>query len=276
MPSGLELAVYRPSGQLASYVRAFQVLSSDASARVSVLDFAGADVSVPLRFGDPVVIDAPGLPKVPSAAVVGPRFRSVWLRFDGAINQVNVSFYPGAAGALVGVSMSEVVDLVASPDEVWPREFREAVAELDSLPVEERISRLSDLLLAQLEPGRDPGPQVREAVRLIYATRGRVRVRPLADQVNLSVSQLERGFKRHVGVGPKLLARQTRVSALAAEATRARSPDWAWLAYRYGFSDQAHLTREFGDLIGLTPAAFGGIGPDADFLQDAVARRNKD
>lgn len=276
MASRLKYAVYRPSGRLAAYVRAFQVLSTEGSARVSVLDFAGADVSIPLRFGDPVLVDGSEPAPVPSAALVGPRTRSVWLRFDGSIDQVNVSFYPGVAGAFVGVSMPEVVGRMAPPDAVWPREFREAVAELEPLPGDERISRLSDLLLARLEPRREPGTQVREAVRLIYAACGRVRVRWLADQVNLSVSQLEREFKRHVGVGPKLLARQARVSALAAEVIRVRSPDLAWLAYRYGFSDQAHLTREFRQLMGLTPGAFGGIAPDADFLQDAVARPNRD
>jgi AraC-like DNA-binding protein len=273
MSSGLGLAVYRPTGRLASYVRAFQVLSTDGTAPVSLLDFGGADVSVPLHFGDPVVIEGPVLAKVPSAALVGPRVRSVWLRFDGDIDQVNVSFFPGVAGAFVGLSMPEVVDQVASPDDVWPRDFRDAVAELEPLPVAERLSRLSALLLARFEPAREPGPQVREAVRLIDATRGRVQVRSLADRVNLSVSQLERAFKRHVGVGPKLLARQTRASALAAEAMSAPRRDWAWLAYTYGFSDQAHLTREFRELMGLTPAAFGAIGPDADFLQDALACR---
>jgi AraC-like DNA-binding protein len=274
--SRLNYAVYRPSGRLAAYVRAFQVLFTEGPAGVSVLDFAGADVSVPLRFGDHVVIDGSEPVTVPSAALVGPRTRAVSLRFDGSVDQVNVSFYPGVAGAFVGVSTAEVVDRMAAPDEVWPRAFREAVAELQPLPVEERISRLSELLLARLEPRREPGPQLREAVRLIYATCGRVRVRCLAERVNLSVSQLEREFKRHVGVGPKLLARQARASALAAEATRVRSPDLAWLAYRYGFSDQAHLTREFGELMGLTPGAFGGIAPDADFLQDAVAHPNRD
>lgn len=276
MASGLELTAYRPSGRLASYVRGFQVLSTVASSRVSVLDYAGADVLVPLRFGDPVVIEGSEPAMVPSAALVGPRARSVWLRFDGGIDQVNVCFYPGVAGAFVGLAMPEIVGRVASPDDVWPREFREAVAELEPVPVEERISRLSDLLLARLEPAREPGRQVREAVRLIYATCGRLRVRWLADQVNLSLSQLEREFKRHVGVGPKLLARQARVSALAAEATRVPNPDLAWLAYRYGFSDQAHLTREFGELMGLTPGSFGGIAPDADFFQDALARPRTD
>jgi hypothetical protein len=58
MASGLEYAVYRPIGRLASYVRAFQALSTKGSARVSVLDFAGADQSVPLRFGDPIAVDS--------------------------------------------------------------------------------------------------------------------------------------------------------------------------------------------------------------------------
>jgi AraC-like DNA-binding protein len=251
-------------------VRAFQVLTTKAPSRVSVLDFAGADVSIPLRYGDPVVVEASEPAEVPSGALVGPRSRSTSLRFDGAIDQLNVSFFPGAAGAFVAVPMAEVPGRVVSPDEVWPRDFREAAAELEPLPVRERISRLSDLLLDRLEPARAPGAQVREALRLIYATRGRVRVMWLAEHVNVSVSQLERAFKRQVGVGPKLLARQTRVSALAASAMASARPDWAWLAYRYGFSDQAHLTREFRDLMGLTPTAFGGIG-DADFLQDAVA-----
>src|SRR5919198_5975843 len=138
MSSGLTLAEYRPTGQLALYVRAFQVLSTEAAAQVSVLDFGGADVSVPVRFGDPVVVDGPVSAEVPSAALVGPRTRSTWLRFDGSVDQVNVSFFPGVAGAFVGVSMAEVLGRVAPPDDVWPREFREAVAELEPLPVEER------------------------------------------------------------------------------------------------------------------------------------------
>src|SRR5215471_15454184 len=164
MASGLRLTEYRPRGVLASYVRAFQVLSTDASARVSVLDFAGADVSVPLRFGDPVVIDDSRLTPVASAAVVGPRTKAVLLRFDGKIDQVNVSFHPGVAGAFVDVSMAELVGRVAAPDDLWPSDFRDAVAELEPLPVQQRVARLERLLLAHLQPRLAPSPQVREAV----------------------------------------------------------------------------------------------------------------
>lgn len=31
----------------------------------------------------------------------------MWLQFNGTIDQVNISFFPGAAGAFVGLSMPE-------------------------------------------------------------------------------------------------------------------------------------------------------------------------
>jgi hypothetical protein len=67
---------------------------------------------------------------------------------------VNVSFFPGVAGALVGVPMQDVVGCVVSPDDVWPRDFREALAELEPLPLGERVSRLSDSLLARSNGAR--------------------------------------------------------------------------------------------------------------------------
>jgi AraC-like DNA-binding protein len=273
MASPLKMTIYRPGGPLRRYVRAFQVFSMMHPAGISVLDFGGGDVSVPVCFGHRVLVEDWGRVEVPSAAVVGPRRQGVWLRFKGMIDQVNISFFPGTAGAFTGMSMPEIVGRMASPDEVWPRDFREAVAELEPLSAEHRIGRLTDLLMARLEPRREPPAQVREAVRLIRMCRGRVAVRRLADQVHLSVSQLERSFTRHVGVNPKLLARQTRVCALAAEALTPASPGWALLAAKYGYSDQAHLAREFRELIGLTPSRFASAGSDADFLQDAVACR---
>ena len=271
MTSPLTMAVYRPAGRLGLYVRAFQVFAATQPAGAAVLDFGGGDVSVPVCFGDPVLVEDWGGAEARSAAVVGPRRHAVWLRFAGTVDQVTISFFPGAAGVFVGLAMPELVDRVAAPEDVWPRDFREAVAELEPLPTQQRICGLAGLLLARLEPRRDPGPQVREAVRLIRASRGRVTVRGLAGRVNLSVSQLERSFTRHVGVGPKLLARQTRLSALAAEAMTCASPCWAFLAAKYGYADQAHLARDFRELTGLPPSGLARAGTDADFLQDAPA-----
>lgn len=271
MPSPLTMTEYRPTGRLGAHVRAFQVFSVSDPVEVPVLDFSAGDVSVPVCFGAPVLVDSWGRAEVPSAAVVGPQRHATWLRFQGAVDQVNISFFPGAAGAFVDLPMAELAGQMASPDEAWSPDFQQAVADLAPLPTKQRLAGLATLLLARLEPRREPPAQVREAIRLIKASGGCVSVRWLAQQLNLSVSQLERQFTRHVGVGPKLLTRQARVCALAAEAVRPGPGGWASLAAKYGFADQAHLCREFHELTGLTPSAFARVGSDADFLQDALA-----
>jgi hypothetical protein len=176
MTSPLTMTLFRPAGRLGLYVRAFQVFSTTEPAGASVLDFSAGDVSVPVCFGDPVLVEDWGRAEVPSAAVVGPRRQANWLRFQGTIDQVNISFFPGAAGAFVGLSMPELVGQMASPDDVWPHDFREAVAELEPLPPGQRVCGLAGLLLARLEPRREPGPQVREAVRRrVHEGPGRIR-----------------------------------------------------------------------------------------------------
>jgi len=275
MASPVKMTIFRPTGRLAAYVRSFQVLSTASSVRASVLDFGGGDVSVPLCFGNPLLVEDWNRAEVASAAVVGPRQRAVWLQLNCDVDQVNISFLPGAAGSFVGLSMPELVDTMASPDDVWPRQFQQAVADLAPLSAEQRVARLAQLLLSRLEPRRELHPQIREAVRLIREMRGRVRVGWLADEVNLSISQLERNFRDQIGLTPKLLARQTRVAALAADAMRNGPPAWARLAAEYGYADQAHLVRDFRDLTGLRPSEFFGAEPDAEFLQDALARPDR-
>src|SRR5262245_5413362 len=272
MASPVKMTLFRPTGRLASYVRFFQVFSTASSVRASVLDFGGGDVSIPLCFGSPLFVEDWNRAEVQSSAVVGPRRRAVWLQLNGDVDQVNISFFPGAAGSFVGLSMRELVDEMALPDDVWSRQFQQAIADLAPLPAEQRVDRIAHLLLSRLEPRRELPPHIREAVLLIRQMRGQLRVGWLADAVNLSISQLEREFRDRIGVTPKLLARQTRVAALAADAMRNGPPAWAGLAIDYGYADQAHPVRDFRDLTGLTPSELFGAAPDAEFLQDALAR----
>ena len=102
-------------------------------------------------------------------------------------------------------------------------------------------------------------------------------MRWLAGQVNPNISQLERSFTRQVGVGPKLLARQTRLCALAAGAMELAGPAWALLAANYGYADQAYLAPEFRELTGLTPSrlARAGCGQTGQETSTASQAREK-
>jgi len=74
-------------------------------------------------------------------------------------------------------------------------------------------------------------------------------------------------FRQQVGLGPKTFARVLRWQTVLARAqtlARAGQPlSWSALALDAGYSDQAHLGREFRALAGVTPEAYRLARPRA-------------
>jgi transcriptional regulator GlxA family with amidase domain len=71
-------------------------------------------------------------------------------------------------------------------------------------------------------------------------------------------------FRREVGFGPKRYARLARFERALRELRAPCAPPLATVAARHGYADQAHLTREFGDLAGLPPGRLHRMpGPTA-------------
>ncbi len=67
---------------------------------------------------------------------------------------------------------------------------------------------------------------------------------------------LERLFINKVGIGPKRLLRLRRFQAAARALGEPGRGGLAEIALETGYSDQPHLTREFREFAGITPAAY--------------------
>jgi AraC-like DNA-binding protein len=87
----------------------------------------------------------------------------------------------------------------------------------------------------------------------IRAHHGKLRVSNLASQFSCSERQLRRRFIDLIGLSPKALARQLRLSHIIARADKSQCPNWAALAFDAGYCDQAHFNRECRALTGHTP-----------------------
>ncbi|MBV9874872.1 MAG: AraC family transcriptional regulator [Verrucomicrobia bacterium] len=94
------------------------------------------------------------------------------------------------------------------------------------------------------------------AADLIDRARGRARIADIAIAVKLSQRQLQRRFSLAVGLSPKQFARARRLRATALALVKTASTDWAGLAFEMGFTDQSHLTHEFGALTKESPVLF--------------------
>jgi AraC-like DNA-binding protein len=85
---------------------------------------------------------------------------------------------------------------------------------------------------------------------------------------------VQRVFRRYVGVPVKWVLCRYRLQQAALEIESTRDVDFADLAARLGWYDQAHFTNDFGAMLGCTPGEYAARhGPDAETAVRSRFRR---
>lgn len=102
----------------------------------------------------------------------------------------------------------------------------------------------------------DLDAKIVEAVRLIAARFGEIKISEIAEQLNLSQRQLQRRFRDATGLTPKQFARAQRLRAAAIKFLGDAESKLVDCAAELGFTDQAHLSRECASLTGRSPKSF--------------------
>jgi AraC-like DNA-binding protein len=108
-------------------------------------------------------------------------------------------------------------------------------------------------LLSQISYTTSP---VDSAVDLIFEKKGMVSVAEITTAAGIGERQLERLFKKYIGLSPKFYARIIRFSTIF-EYMQQGDPGWAGLAYEAGFYDQSHFIRNFKAFTGEDPSKYG-------------------
>ncbi|ULH17480.1 helix-turn-helix domain-containing protein (plasmid) [Deinococcus sp. KNUC1210] len=206
------------------------------------------------------------LTPVPHAALEGLVTVPAHLYLEGPLRTLRAELYPWAARQLFGWSYPDApLDLLAGAAGRQAAGAAQAIsAALRARDDETALGLLEDWLLAlatghqragQAGRGWTAGVGVQAAVQL-YHSGGLGRMADLADELEVSARTLERQFMEDVGIGAKMLARLIRFETAHNALTHDPQTPLAALAFDLGFFDQAHLTREFRTLGGVTPGRF--------------------
>lgn len=172
----------------------------------------------------------------------------IWTR--GFSRRLVAQLYPWAVQQLFGRALADPSKLAEAPE---AQAIRALLTLGDWSAAQETLEDW--LLRLQHAHATEAGKGVQAAQRL-YATPGQAKIGVLADELNLCPRQLEREFKREVGTTPKTLARLIRFDALTDRMMATPDLVLTTLAYDLGFSDQAHLSKEFQQLTQMSPSAF--------------------
>ncbi|AFU02952.1 transcriptional regulator [Nocardia brasiliensis ATCC 700358] len=195
-----------------------------------------------------------GSTAVPAGAVYGMRTGPAGLaRFDG--QGILVGLSPHGAYTLLGVPLSEVADTVFDLVDVLGRPAAQIVDRLaETSEWQARLALLDDVLAVRAANGPQPAPQVVWAWQRLCRSNGRVSIARLAAEVGWTRRHLLTRFREQIGLTPKTAARVLRFQqALQLLHQPGDRPPPARVAQMTGYSDQAHLIREFRALAGTTP-----------------------
>lgn len=153
----------------------------------------------------------------------------------------------GAAGAVLGLPASELLDQNVPARLVWGEDAVRIEAALAGADPAQRLELLAQVVVQR---ATEPDALVRAAVH--YLAGPDARVSPVAAQLGISERQLHRRMRAAVGYGPKMLARVARLRRLIA----LPSTSLAWRALEAGYASQSHMSDEVRRLTGTTPVRF--------------------
>lgn len=174
---------------------------------------------------------------------------------------VGVSFRPGMAAALLGASMQEFQDSHVSLEQLWGYRGIDIHERLASVSDPSRIFRLLEgEMIARLRWPLLIHPAIAYALQAHIEPR---RVEDVRQRSGYSPRHFIELFRSTVGLAPKHYYRVRRFSNALTRIARG-NVRLADVAAAAGYSDQAHLSREFRELAGVTPSAYQPRGMDSE------------
>ena len=257
----MEYREHAPCAPLAPFVRCYWTLRDPEPSAARPLERVVPDgrMEVIFHLAEPfrrLAADGSTHPQRP-AVVAGQLAAGLLLQPGRTVDLFAVRFQPWGAARLLGASAAGLAGRMPALEEVVGREALEVEDTLRARArTVERIGIAESWLLRRLGRARGLPADVEAAARL--ALRGPVglRVADLAAAVGRGPRTLERGFREHVGLAPKVFLRVARLQGVLRALRAGRVRSWAGAALDGGFADQAHLTREFLDLAGCTPTQY--------------------
>ncbi|NNG20264.1 helix-turn-helix transcriptional regulator [Naumannella sp. ID2617S] len=222
--------------------------------------------TVILAFEEPIDVgwaDTPGESAKHWQMVSGMHTRPALVHTHGTQCGIQLSLTPLGFRLILDAPIGALANEVAGLDELGvPSALHARLADEPSW--DRRLALLEEELLRRAvdERASQPGDEVAQAWRLLRRTGARVD--EVAGSVGWSRRHLTNRCVAEFGVAPKQVIRLARFDR-SRQAVRS-GLTLADAAYRFGFSDQSHLTREWVQLAGRTPSQT--LAEEFPILQD--------
>ena len=243
-----------PTGQLKPYVKYYVISENDVKSEYKVFPSSGLVLGFQYR-GQLTSIQQETEDKLTTAGITGISDSYKIFRNSPGIGTILVYFTETGFAQFASHPVNELFNLSISLEHIFDKGIvREIEEKLGAARTDkQRIHIIEKFLLSQLKDIRKD-KLIIEAVKIIYQTKGTIRIKDLNEQLFTSQSPFEKRFRKLVGTTPKKFASIVRFNTVLDHLSDSKS--LTDICYENNFFDQAHFIKDFKQYTGDSPEKF--------------------
>ena len=191
---------------------------------------------------------------------------------DRIVSSFGIRFYPWSVIYFIEDSLCDVKNGHFNVEQHFSK-LKKKIEPLlfDVVKVEERIQIVQKYLMDQIHLERR-NEYVMESIAKMIFHKGNIDIFHLSKDVHTSTRHLERLYKEYIGISPKQLTSLVRYQYLWNDIISNSNFNVLDAAFKYGYTDQAHLLRDFKKYHTMTiPEAKKHALQHVAFLQEEIS-----
>lgn len=195
----------------------------------------------------------------PNAMIMGQRTKSYCIEPVGNVDSFAICFYPHGFATIAGKPLDNLVDIETPITSLFGKKQGELLEQkiVEAASTQERIAIIEIFLLDKLNENATIENLVKTTVDSLLTTNGSRSINEILKNDLSKRRQLERNFKKQIGISPKQLGKVLRLQT-ALKMLLNDKESLTNIAYESEYFDQAHFIKDFKELVGTTPKDFLG------------------
>ncbi|SEJ82906.1 Helix-turn-helix domain-containing protein [Cyclobacterium xiamenense] len=194
----------------------------------------------------------------PRAMVLGQTIEPFYIEPTGFVKTFAIRFYPYGFGNFVSESINNLVNKKTPISKLFEKKSADDLEQkiFKAENTEQRISIIEKFLLDRLNDEKTINTIVKNTVDSLLSTNGSASINSILKDGLSKRRQLERNFKKQIGVSPKQLGKVIRLQTALKMLLEQKAENLTNVAYESEYFDQAHFIKDFKEFTGINPKEF--------------------
>lgn len=257
----MEFSRITPHPDLTAFIECYWMMYSDDPNPVMEKIIPDGFTELIFNYRDVYKSKISGIWQLQSPNLLAGQLRTYfYLQNTGTTGSIAIKLKPAALTQIFGLNMEEYLDKIVDLDTFSNTaldELQKKISVLCSIDYSKRkpaVKQVLDDFFSRMITSATENP-LQIPLRLIFSTNGMVSVSEMATAAGISERQLERLFKRYIGLSPKYYARIIRFNYIF-QLIQGNQSTWADIVYQSGYYDQSHFIRNFKAFTGEDPSSY--------------------